>query len=131
MSGAYDLNGFGRGDQLQQRIAALEAERDQLREELASIIDEALLDGGFPESTPNAAGAMVSSEPTALDVVEWAIKTLRAEVERLTGALREISGKMGRACDDSRNLYEAVKIAKAALAPSDGQQREQRGAGDE
>jgi len=44
---------------LADRIAALGAERDQLREELASIIDEALLDGGFPESTPNAAVAFV------------------------------------------------------------------------
>jgi len=71
MGGAYDLNGFGRGDQIQQRIAALEAERDGLRGRLERCKVEC--DG----------------LGRALDIVRQSESELRAEVERLSGALRE------------------------------------------
>ena len=77
------------------------AERDRLRAEvdrrgelLGMVIDEALHAGtGYPDSTPNAAGSLVSVEPSPPEVVAYVVRELKRErdyYKRKAGQLDEL-----------------------------------------
>lgn len=69
--------------------ARLEEERDKLRTEVArmremleQVVNEVYA-FGYPESTPNAVGQPVSTEPTPVDLVAHAIRKLSTELTAL------------------------------------------------
>ena len=55
---------------------------EELTDELENVINE--LPSGYPESAPNAAGSLVSTEPKPHQMVEYHIQTLRARIAELT-----------------------------------------------
>lgn len=75
-------------DKLSDEKAELRAEIERRGELLEGIVDECQ-GFGYPDYTRNAAGQPVSMEPTPLDMVSYAIKILKTEVERLKGKLTD------------------------------------------
>lgn len=59
--------------------AGLRQQVNELEGELAAIVDEVVCDGGITESTPNAVGALVSTDPTAYRMVQERIRQLKDE----------------------------------------------------
>ena len=68
---------------------ALRAENERRGELLENVISE-VAHFGYPESTPNAVGQAVSTEPEPAQLVEHAINTLKAENARLQKRVGEL-----------------------------------------
>ena len=58
-------------------IAKLREENQRMENQLSSIVDEVLHVTDYPESTPNAVGQPVSTEPTPLHLVEHLAKKFK------------------------------------------------------
>lgn len=67
----------------------------EVGEELSEVVTSALVVDGFPESTPNAAGQPVSTEPKPSELVDYAIRTLKKEQAELVALLRQLEFSSG------------------------------------
>lgn len=68
-------------------IVALKAENSRMRDELISVVGEALVVDGLPESARNAIGQPVSTEPSPSCIVAMAISILKGSNRKLLARL--------------------------------------------
>lgn len=101
-------------------------EIERLRDELESVLNEC--EGhGYPEATPNMAGNMVSSEPTAPEVVQYVINELQVrarvsedEIERL----RDKNVQLVEDCEYTAGLVmDEVRSAQLAFQRADAAEK--------
>ena len=103
------------------QLAAKDSEIECLREELEQVANAAVSVGGLEESTPNAVGQFVSTEPTPSQLVNQVVRQLaasREECERLREgwerAAEHVMMHYERAEEAERKLREARGLLERA-----------------
>ena len=76
-------------DSLKSHNEQLQGEVERMREEVEQVVNEVVIDGGITESTPNAVGQLVSTEPKPHQMVAEKIRQLKAERDEAVRMLRE------------------------------------------
>lgn len=99
----------------QVKIQKLEAEIERRGELLEGIVDECQ-GYGYPDSTPNAAGSLVSMEPTPLDMVSYVISKLKAENKKLKGLLNEALDRLESSADTLERGARDFEAARNVVA---------------
>ena len=81
----------------QEVYEGLTARIAELEDQLNAIVDESM-GYGYPESTPNAAGQPVSTEPAPADLVRHALRSCQARIAELERALELCNNKRKERC---------------------------------